>query len=48
MKYIMGTVLLISAILFFLGDLEVTQARIGLIYLWLMWLMFFKKDNDEK
>ena len=48
MKYVMGIVLCISAILFFLGDLEVTQTRIGLIYLWLAWLMWFKKDHDEK
>jgi hypothetical protein len=48
MKYVMGIVLLISGVLFLLGHLEVTQTRIGMIYLWLAWLMCFKKDNDEK
>lgn len=47
MKYIMGIVLIISAIIFLTGHGEITQTRIGMIYLWLAWIMFYKKDDRK-
>ena len=49
MKNIIGIILFIYAIFTFVGINEVIpQEDIGLIYLLLAWLMFFKREDIEK